>query len=568
MGNGTLFSKVKKSGDTMTGTLTIKDADINLKSNNIDITNTNITDNYNYGIKIYDKNNQYIGGLNTGINNSNNFRTVINATRIVNNTIKENNLILNVDVNGNNTIQVTDPTAWRTALHAINNTGARVTGNYYINNLNMDVTSTSLAHDQVSFIDFQDVNNKDVGWIGVYQRTDGRTQTILDVHRNTVDHRITLEITNTGTRKVFVTEAAPWREAFETINKSGDEMTGNLGLTRQGTENLLYIKRPDRDWQTAPSSDTWIGGMCFYDKNMVSAGYVEMKNFTDKDNHLFMVSRTFNSGNITEARIELIAKNQKIYTNCGINFETGVDNPILYATKAMVSFKTGDSSGHGIYIGGGGNTTIGGGESAQYVYTDTNISALEEKLYLTSDSDINIWTNCQGGLATATKNTINTNGVYSGAAMKLRDPGNAGYYLGLKWSGNVNSETADYLAAWSSTVPDGYTKVIQAMSWTEAHKKLTTARPMFKYKTKTYTEVTLNKGGGGYAATADYGGVPTTPDGYSLFNVHINNWGTISSKEAVNVTENGLYIMGSNGATISNITLKFVYILSDNYVAG
>jgi hypothetical protein len=72
----------------------------------------------------------------------------------------------------------------------------------------------------------------------------------------------------------------------------------------------------------------------------------------------------------------------------------------------VMRFKNGNSNGHAVGIGAGGSTLIGGGESVATVMNDaTNgiTDATKETLYLTSDDDVQIWTNIQAGITSAKK---------------------------------------------------------------------------------------------------------------------------------------------------------------------
>lgn len=67
----------------------------------------------------------------------------------------------------------------------------------------------------------------------------------------------------------------------------------------------------------------------------------------------------------------------------------------------MVEFlESGDANGHGISIGGGGMTVIGGGESANEIikyYTNNRTikNGGAEKMIIGNDENIDFFTNCQ-----------------------------------------------------------------------------------------------------------------------------------------------------------------------------
>ncbi len=76
-----------------------------------------------------------------------------------------------------------------------------------------------------------------------------------------------------------------------------------------------------------------------------------------------------------------------------------------------------DAYGNGIAIGGGGLTIVGGGESSDIVSSIASNGG-DERLILSNDGPIDIYTNCQEGLSKATHVTIDNSGLYSGTAAK------------------------------------------------------------------------------------------------------------------------------------------------------
>lgn len=97
------------------------------------------------------------------------------------------------------------------------------------------------------------------------------------------------------------------------------------------------------------------------------------------------------------------------------------------ATYGMIKFidNVVDQNGNGIAIGGGGLTIVGGGESSDIVKTIAS-SGGDERLILSNDGPIDIYTNCQDGLSKATHVTIDNSGLYSGTAAKANS---------VPWSG-------------------------------------------------------------------------------------------------------------------------------------
>ena len=67
------------------------------------------------------------------------------------------------------------------------------------------------------------------------------------------------------------------------------------------------------------------------------------------------------------------------------------------ATHTMIKFidNAGDTSGNGIIIGGGGLVVVGAGESANNLVSAASLPGGQETLYLTSDTTIGFYVNCQ-----------------------------------------------------------------------------------------------------------------------------------------------------------------------------
>ena len=94
-------------------------------------------------------------------------------------------------------------------------------------------------------------------------------------------------------------------------------------------------------------------------------------------------------------------------------------------SKMMVEFlDSGDNYGHGISIGGGGLTIIGGGESAynvvSYFTNGRTVNAGgNENMIVANDGVIDFYTNCQSGFSSAKHITMNTDGTITADGLKL-----------------------------------------------------------------------------------------------------------------------------------------------------
>ena len=78
------------------------------------------------------------------------------------------------------------------------------------------------------------------------------------------------------------------------------------------------------------------------------------------------------------------------------------DNLYIYSqassgSTAWARFNSPQTHGSNIFIGAGGTTTIGAGESAIYIQNGIDITDAHETLYLTTDADLKVITNLQSG---------------------------------------------------------------------------------------------------------------------------------------------------------------------------
>lgn len=82
--------------------------------------------------------------------------------------------------------------------------------------------------------------------------------------------------------------------------------------------------------------------------------------------------------------------------NAGMNLGGNITyNNGSYTDYEMIKFITGNANGAGIVIGGGGLVVVGSGESASALVTSASLAGGTETTYITSDGNIEFYTNCQ-----------------------------------------------------------------------------------------------------------------------------------------------------------------------------
>lgn len=120
---------LKKTGDTMTGDLTILQSEprFNLKDSEMDVTDVSPSQSNNILLCFRDKNNRIQSRIQGQFNTSGKSTLSIGPRRVVNGSEVGNYLDISVDVNGNRIIEVTSPAAWRNAIglcYAANDTAS------------------------------------------------------------------------------------------------------------------------------------------------------------------------------------------------------------------------------------------------------------------------------------------------------------------------------------------------------------------------------------------------------------------------------------------------------------
>lgn len=112
---------------------------------------------------------------------------------------------------------------------------------------------------------------------------------------------------------------------------------------------------------------------------------------------------------------DIVNFNSNIYfktspTLCG-NTSTSLYAKLDSYTGTIIQVKNGGQNGHNLLIDGGCNTVIGSGESAQKIYNNMLVNSDSKKMFITSEGEINFYTNCQTIENKKLALTINTDGT-------------------------------------------------------------------------------------------------------------------------------------------------------------
>ena len=239
-------NKVSKSGDTMTGNLTIEEASNGqaiIKADDITRGTTPPDGNTYLGqFRIVDGNDAIFGWLSNMYTGGRQVQTRLGARNINESTSEfvDNQLILAVRNNGERLVTVTDSAPWRTALGAVNIAGDTMTGNLFLKDdrVDLDVIPSSAVNGR--YLGYHDAQDRNYFYHQVSQTTNGQISSAFNVSNKTtggttVNHRITMRINKDGTREVAFTEVDPWLTALgldlQTTNTISDIATNGSGCT-------------------------------------------------------------------------------------------------------------------------------------------------------------------------------------------------------------------------------------------------------------------------------------------------------------------------------------------------
>ena len=76
-------------------------------------------------------------------------------------------------------------------------------------------------------------------------------------------------------------------------------------------------------------------------------------------------------------------------------------------------------------------------------------------------------------------------------------------------------------------------------------------------KTQTVRITNLTIGSNGYTDIS--GSRPNPPNGYTLVNATIHNFGTVSSKDCISISSNGQWLIGTANATVTSIDVQYIF---------
>ena len=255
---------VEKTGDDMTGDLTMLGHTVIGKDTTHGQGDTVSADTWSTApFTLMDKNGNLIGLVTATFQADGRLGFRVHAQRDVSGADIFNALGLYIDPTGGLSVEVSDASAWRDAIGAVDEAGDTMTGELVIENTGPGITlksskmdNSASGIDQNRFATFRvyDKNGNYIAYLQAAQRTSGRTEVVLGARRNNngadLSNTVALYANKDGTVEVDMSHPAAWRSALD-IAPNHVTATGSPKSTSQlsgGVGTLLSIDLPAGIW--------------------------------------------------------------------------------------------------------------------------------------------------------------------------------------------------------------------------------------------------------------------------------------------------------------------------------
>ena len=243
---------VRRSGDTMTGDLTVRDAYLNMDNPDVTVGTRPSTHQWSKPFRIRDSAGKSLARIIGFYGSNGKCGIQIYGDQIVNGENKYNYLGLYMDDSGVASVEMNNPAAWRSALNALNKAGDTMTGALTMNGGDINLRSTENTIGTVPAtstsdkrVYFRDKLNAIFGKLQSVFMNDGRIGMQLGAQRavngSTVENNVNLYIDASGNRTVTFTSPQVWRSALGLGTNGAFPITvaqggsGNTGVVSEST---------------------------------------------------------------------------------------------------------------------------------------------------------------------------------------------------------------------------------------------------------------------------------------------------------------------------------------------
>ena len=264
-----ISGKVNKSGDTMTGNLTINNAQVMVKENDITSGSNPSSDVWGKGFRINDSAGANIAHTRAIKYTSGKQGIQVEAQRAISGTNYFNSLNMLIDAAGTKTIEVSDAAAWRSAIGAVNKAGDTMSGNLTVSrsgealiqtkNTQWTLTTASnngiTANTSAGAFYHLGSDNTMIGRTNCYGGSDGAVSIVLQVYNkktngSSVNNAISAIIKKDGSQTYSVSNATNFRSAINAAASSSRAYKENIEeMSEEEARKILDIEVCSYDYK-------------------------------------------------------------------------------------------------------------------------------------------------------------------------------------------------------------------------------------------------------------------------------------------------------------------------------
>lgn len=304
---------VEKGGDTMTGDLSIQSSEPYFKVKNSEISSTTTVNESRVigGYTSYYSNDDFSGYAVWRLNTDGSVEFDLRSRKMISGARKDNQLRLIVNADGSNSVTVTDPAAWRTALNVVNKSGDTMNDSLNIKTtkpyINFIATGNKIgtkpSGNMYSALSFYATDTtKNVGLVGQRQTATKAQQLYMYVKNlestaNDTQNALTIGVNADGTRTVQVSDPAVWREA---LGIKAFQLSANTSSTITFRGNGCFVFGARGDTSFVAAIDYWFNAVNVLPIGSGGAGVTITK---AANAHSFTIRNTRSSGAIVGAII-------------------------------------------------------------------------------------------------------------------------------------------------------------------------------------------------------------------------------------------------------------------------
>lgn len=240
---------VRRSGDTMTGNLTVRDASLNMDDPDVTVGTRPSTNQWSKPFRIRDSAGKSLARILGFYGSNGKCGIQIYGDQIVNGEDKYNYLGLYMDDSGVASVEMNNPGAWRSALNAVNKAGDTMTGSLTLSAGNAGIYEDTTAYEVgvPPSSDFytiglrnRDKNGTVFTAFNSALLSNGNIAARMIVTKGSISNYLQLVIDSNNNQSISISNAQAWRKALGlgtngalplTVAQGGSGNTGTVATT-------------------------------------------------------------------------------------------------------------------------------------------------------------------------------------------------------------------------------------------------------------------------------------------------------------------------------------------------